>query len=80
MSTACLIRELHGQPIYWTGRVRDDDQKPIWSPWRADAYKFHDARAAVECANTHRRLADSEHWRVELLDAGCERVNGKVST
>lgn len=50
---------------YWTGNPHG----PGRSLFRADAYKFHDARAARECADTHRGLQDSEVWRViEVVD------------
>lgn len=42
---------------------------PSRSPFRADAFGFHDARSARECADTHGELRDSDEWVVlEVID------------
>lgn len=37
---------------------------PSRSPFRADAFKFSTARSALECAQTHNGMRDSQIWRV----------------
>lgn len=58
-------RTASGEPIieYWTGR-QGSHGGPSRSPFKADAMRFHDARSAYECADTHRELRASEDWRV----------------
>lgn len=48
---------------YFTGR-QGENGFPSRSPFRADAFKFSSAKSALECAETHRGMRDSEVWRV----------------
>lgn len=48
---------------YFTGE-QGENGGPARSPFRADAFKFSSARSALECAQTHGALRDSEVWRV----------------
>ena len=50
-----IARVVH---IYWTGG-NDGFGK---SPFLSDAYRFSTARAARDCAGTHRLLRDSDEW------------------
>jgi hypothetical protein len=68
-----------GQPIYeyFTGR-EGEAGGPSRSPFRSDAYKFYSARAARQCADTHREMRDSEDWVVLPLLDNCA-VTAKVA-
>ena len=58
-----------GEPIHEYFSTQVGSSVPRVSPFRADAVKFHDARAAYECAETHPALRDSDEWRVlEVVD------------
>jgi hypothetical protein len=46
----------------------------LWSPFWAEAAKFHDARAAYECAATHRDLRQSDRWRATEITERCTRT------
>lgn len=48
---------------YFTGE-QGENGGPSRSPFRADAFKFSSARSALECAQTHGGMRDSEIWRV----------------
>jgi hypothetical protein len=48
---------------YFTGE-QGENGGPSRSPFRADAFKFSSAKSALECAETHRALRDSEVWRL----------------
>lgn len=59
-----------GEPIheYFTGR-HGDGGGPSRSPFKTDAMKFHDARSAYECAQTHKTMRDSDEWKaIEWID------------
>jgi hypothetical protein len=55
----------HGEPIYefFTG-AQGRSRGPSRSPFRADGYKFHSARSAYECADTHEEIRNSSSWVV----------------
>lgn len=62
-------RDDDGEPIHEYFSTQVGSSVPRVSPFRADAVKFHDARAAYECAETHPALRDSDEWRVlEVVD------------
>lgn len=48
---------------YFVGE-KGENGGPSRSPFRADAFKFSTARSALECAQTHNGLRDSETWRL----------------
>jgi hypothetical protein len=58
-----VIDEAGPRTEYWTGE-QGDNGGPSRSPFRADAFKFTTADAALQCAETHSALRDSEVWRI----------------
>lgn len=67
-----LAREIDGADVYFVranahGRAR-------WSPFWSEAAHFSTARAAYECAQTHRGLCNSDEWRVVAITPRCERT------
>lgn len=71
--TWVLARGEEGAQEYWTGRVRRGE--PLTSPYTSDAFKFHDAQAANECATTHPALWSRDDWRPIRLQPRCERMS-----
>lgn len=57
---------IDGVRQYWTGAL-DRDGKLSRSAFRADAYKFTSSKAALQCAETHDELRDSEFWKLVPL-------------
>jgi len=58
-------RGVNGTTEFWTGEI-DGDSEPVASPHRCDAYVFESSSAALQCADTHLALKDSEVWKVVL--------------
>lgn len=56
-------RAVFGADEYWTG-IMDNDGSPLTSPHRSDAYVFTSSSAALQTADTHRALRDSDEWKV----------------
>jgi hypothetical protein len=53
---------IHGDE-FWRGRMRSDGT-PAVSLHRCDAYVFETMKGALQCADTHEALKDSQSWKV----------------
>lgn len=56
-------RGVNGAAEFWTGDV-DGDGDLVVSDHRCDAFVFDSSGAALQCAETHNALRDSEVWKV----------------
>lgn len=57
-----LATDKSGERRYWEGRMWPDGS-PVWTTHKHEAKHFSSARAAYECADTHKSLRNSEEWK-----------------
>lgn len=65
---SAVIRRKDGQQwVYWTGRNHRLSGDPMVSDHLSDAFHFSTYDSALQCAQTHDALRDSDVWRVVKL-------------
>lgn len=72
MTVQVFAIDVDGVEKYWTGK-RVDGELELTAK-RADAMKFPSRRVALMVSETHPELDRSDVWRLQKLDARCERM------